>query len=98
MPAPIYLGDELGAAGYRLAGASVRTPAPHEAAAALADACRQGPLVLVSAGVAAQIAPATLQRALAAAAPLVLVVPDMQADTPLPDLAARLRAQLGFEA
>jgi len=98
LPAPIYLGDELGAAGYRLAGAQVRTPGPREAAAALADACRRAPLVLVSAGVAAQIAPAALQRALVAAAPLVLVVPDVQADTPLPDLAARLRAQLGFEA
>ena len=98
MSAPIYLGDELGAAGYRLAGAQVRTPGAGEAAAALADARARAPLVLVSARVAAQIGAATLQHALAAAAPLVLVVPDFQADTPLPDLAARLRAQLGFEA
>jgi len=96
--APIYLGDELGAAGFRLAGAQVRTPAPAAAAAALADARLNAPLVLVSASVAAHIATATLQRALAATSPLVLVVPDVRGDTPLPDLAARLRAQLGFEA
>lgn len=97
MPAPIYLGEEVGAAGYRLAGARVHTPGPREATAALADACLHAPLVLVSAGVAAQIAPAALQRALVAPAPLVLVVPDVLEDTPMPDLAARLRAQLGSE-
>ena len=98
MPAPIYLGDELGAAGYRLAGVQTRTPTATEATAALADACARAPLVLVSASIAAQVAATALQRALAATTPLVLVVPDIKADTPLPDLAARLRAQLGFEA
>ena len=98
MPAPIFLGDELAAAGYRLAGALVRTPLPAEAAAALAQACAQAPLVLVSASVAARVGAAALQRALAAAAPLVLVVPDVHGGVPLPDLAARLRAELGFEA
>jgi len=56
------------------------------------------PLVLVSAAVAAQIAEPVLREALAAPAPLVLIVPDLQGKAPLPDLAARLRAQLGFEA
>ena len=98
MPAPIFLGDELAAAGYRLAGAQVRTPSPGEAAAALAQACAQSPLVLLSADLAAQVGAAALQRALAAATPLVLVVPDIHGRVPLPDLAARLRAQLGFEA
>ena len=41
---------------------------------------------------------AVLRAALSALAPLVLVVPDLQGDVPLPDLAARLRAQLGLEA
>jgi vacuolar-type H+-ATPase subunit F/Vma7 len=98
MPAPIYLGDELSAAGYRLAGALVRTPRAGEEAAALAWARTQAPLVLVSAAVAAGIAEAVLRSALSALAPLVLIVPDLQGDVPLPDLAARLRGQLGLEA
>ena len=98
MPAPIFLGDELAAAGYRLAGAQVHTPRPGEAAAALASARSQSPLVLLTASVAAQVGAAALQRALAAPTPLVLVVPDVHGDVPLPDLAARLRAELGFEA
>jgi vacuolar-type H+-ATPase subunit F/Vma7 len=98
MSAPIYLGDELSAAGYRLAGARVRTPAAGEAAQALAWAREQAPLVLLSAAVAAQIGEAALRPALAALAPLVLIVPDPQGQAPLPDLAARLRGQLGIEA
>jgi vacuolar-type H+-ATPase subunit F/Vma7 len=96
--APIYLGDEVSAAGYRLAGARVRTPARGDARAALAHALSDAPLVLVSATVAADIGEPVLQRALAAAAPLVLVVPDVNGTTPLPDVAARMREQLGLEA
>ncbi len=98
MPAPVYLGDELSAAGYRLAGAIVRTPRAGEEAAALAWARANAPLVLLSASVAAGIAEAVLRSALSALAPLVLIVPDLQGDAPLPDLAARLRGQLGLEA
>ncbi|MDP3702585.1 MAG: hypothetical protein Q8R72_16930 [Hylemonella sp.] len=95
---PIYLGDEVSAAGYRLAGARVRTPRAGEETAALTRACAEAPLVLLSASVAGRIAGSVLGAALAALAPLVLVVPDLQGQTPLPDLATRLRAQLGLEA
>ena len=95
---PVYLGDEVSAAGYRLAGAMVRTPPAGDETAALAWARAQAPLVLVSAPVAAGIAAGALRAALAALTPLVLIVPDLCGEVPLPDLAARLRAQLGLEA
>jgi vacuolar-type H+-ATPase subunit F/Vma7 len=98
MGAPIYLGDEVSAAGYRLAGARVRTPAPGEEAEALAWARAQAPLVLLSAAVAAAIDDAALRRAMAALQPLLLIVPDLHGRAAVPDLAARLRLQLGFEA
>jgi vacuolar-type H+-ATPase subunit F/Vma7 len=98
MAAPVYLGDEVSAAGYRLAGALARIPAPGEEAAALAWARSRAPLVLLSAAVAAGIGEAALRAALSALTPLVLIVPDLQGEVPLPDLAARLRAQLGLEA
>jgi vacuolar-type H+-ATPase subunit F/Vma7 len=98
MAAPIYLGDEVSAAGWRLTGVLMRTPAAGEEAAALAWARAQAPLVLVSAAVAVGVAASTLRAAMAAPAPLVLIVPDLQGMVPLPDLAARLRAQLGLEA
>ena len=98
MTVPIYLGDEVGAAGYRLAGALVRTPAASEAPAALAWARSRAPLVLLSAAVAAQIGEGALRPALLALTPLVLIVPDSHGEVPVPDLGARLRAQLGLEA
>jgi vacuolar-type H+-ATPase subunit F/Vma7 len=97
MPAPIYLGDEVSAAGYRLAGVRVRVPEAGAEAEALERARAEAPLVLVTAGVAARIAEDDLRRAMTALAPLVLVVPDLLGETPLPDLAARLRRQLGLE-
>lgn len=97
MAAPVYLGDEVSAAGWRLAGAQVHTPAAGEEMAALERARAQAPLVLLSAALAARLGQARLRPALLALAPLVLVVPDLQGGTPLPDLAARLRTQLGLE-
>jgi vacuolar-type H+-ATPase subunit F/Vma7 len=98
MTAPIYLGDEVSAAGYRLAGALVRTPGAGEAAATLAWARSRAPLVLLSAAVAAAIDEAVLRPALSALAPLVLIVPDLHGEVPVPDLGTRLRALLGLEA
>jgi vacuolar-type H+-ATPase subunit F/Vma7 len=98
MGAPCYVGDEVTAAGFRLAGLRVRVPAPGDEAPALASACAEAPLVLVSADVAARIPESALRAAQAALAPLVLVVPDLAGATPLPDLAQRLRRQLGLEA
>jgi vacuolar-type H+-ATPase subunit F/Vma7 len=92
----VYLGDELTAAGYRLAGIDARVPAPGRESEALARATANGSLVLVGAGVASKIEPAVLQRALAAVAPPTLVVPDLSAAA-LPDIAARLRTLLGLE-
>jgi vacuolar-type H+-ATPase subunit F/Vma7 len=98
MAAAVYLGDEVSAAGYRLAGAIVATPRAGEETAALAWARARAPLVLVSSLVAQRIAEPLLRTALSTLAPLVLIVPDLQGEAPLPDLAARLRGQLGLEA
>ena len=98
MHPPIYLGDEVTAAGYRLAGVLVRVPAPGEAGAAFDEARAHAPLVLVSAAVAAHIDAAQLRSALMALQPLVVIVPDSRGEVPRPDLAARLRGQLGMEA
>lgn len=93
----IYIGDELTAAGFRLAGAQVLLPAAGEEAASLARAQRDGQLVLLSADVAARLPRELLGAALAALAPLTLVVPDLLGRQPLPDRAQRLRRRMGME-
>jgi hypothetical protein len=58
MPAPAFIGDEVSAAGFRLAGA--------------------------------------LRPILAAARPLVLLVPDVRGAIAVPDVVGPIRAQLGM--
>jgi vacuolar-type H+-ATPase subunit F/Vma7 len=93
-----YIGDEIGAAGWRLAGAVVHVPAAGAERGALDEARRQAELVLVASDVAARIEAPTLLAAVAALAPLVLVVPDTQGCVAAPDFATRLRVQLGLES
>lgn len=93
----IYIGDELTAAGFRLAGAQILLPAVGEETASLTQAQRDGQLILVSADVAARIPRQPLEAALAALAPLTLVVPDLLGRQPIPDRAQRLRRQMGME-
>lgn len=95
---PLYLGDEISAAGWRLAGVAIDVPAPGNETIALAEACAKAPLVLLSAAVAARVEPAALARAARALAPLVVVLPDPQGVAAMPDLGTRLRTQLGLEA
>lgn len=102
MTVPVYIGDEVSAAGWRLAGVRVSVPEPGSETAALASALASAPeaapLVLVSAAVAARIDAAALATAAGALSPLVLVLPDPQGEVVLPGLAGRLRTQLGLEA
>jgi vacuolar-type H+-ATPase subunit F/Vma7 len=98
MAAAVYIGDEISAAGWRLAGVRIRVPEPGDEAAALSGARAESPLVLLSAATAVHIDAAMLAAACSALEPLVVVLPDPQGEVTLPDLAGRLRTQLGLEA
>lgn len=91
-----YVGDAAQAAGFRLAGARVFSPAPGEESAALAQARASAQVVLLAAEVAAALPRAELLQAQAALQPLLAIVPQGEALCPL-DPAERVRAQLGLE-
>jgi vacuolar-type H+-ATPase subunit F/Vma7 len=94
-----YIGDEVTAAGYRLAGAEVRVPAPSEVGEALRRACADGAdMILLSAALAPQVEPGELSAALIAEAPLVAIVPDVFGRCPPPDVARDVRLALGIES
>lgn len=95
MGAPVFIGDEVSAGGYRLGGAHVRTPSAEEAEAVFNAARREHDLVLLSVEVARMLPPAQLNAALRELQPLVLVVPDARERFPMRDLATRLRTTLG---
>lgn len=98
MSRAVYIGDEIAAAGYALAGLEVLTPESGAEAAALVAARSRAPLVLISAEAASRIAPPVLEAALAALTPITVVVPDLHDRHPWPDPSARLARELGVES
>lgn len=98
MACPVFIGDEVAAAGFRLAGAEVRVATPGGEAAALDSARASATLVMIDAAVATRLPPEVLRAAMRATAPLTVVVPDLQGEFDYPDLAARLHRQLGIDA
>jgi vacuolar-type H+-ATPase subunit F/Vma7 len=97
MRPPIYIGDEVNGAAFRLAGLDVRIAGANEVASTLEAAQSQTELVLVSAAAAAELPESQLAAALAAQSPLTVVVPDPVGNAPVPELAKRLRRHLGME-
>jgi len=94
----VYLGDELSAAGFRLAGVDARVPSAGAEADCLNAAMRQAQVVLLGMRCAASIPAAVLEPALASRSPLVMVVPDLNGKRPSIDSASRVRRLLGVEA
>jgi len=92
----VFLGSEAGAAAFRLAGVDARIAVDGEEGVALARARDGTELVIVEASVAARIPSNQWRAALVEAPPLVAVIPDVAGTAPIPDLAARLRRQLGL--
>lgn len=95
MTVPVYIGDAVTAAGYRLAGLRVHVPNTFDIHTEIEQACKGAPLVLLGADLASQLPVAELDRLLSRVTPAVVVVPDVRGQALLPDLAIRLRQQLG---
>jgi len=92
---PVYIGDAVSAAGFRLAGLRIHVPDTTELVMQIEQAATDASLVLLGADLAAQLPVAELDRLLSAVTPAVVVVPDVRGQADLPDLANRLRQQLG---
>ena len=95
MPAPVYIGDEVSAAGFRLAGLRVLAPPADAVVQALEQLPHETPLVLLDARLARQIPARILDGLLAGFAPRIVIVPAVYGDAGLPDLTSRIRRQLG---
>ncbi|HKJ10730.1 MAG TPA: Vacuolar H+transporting two-sector ATPase F subunit [Gammaproteobacteria bacterium] len=99
MAAPLFIGDPLTAAGYRLAGARVHLAAgDDDPAALLAWGLEQTGLLILGADFAQRLPEPELRAALRHRRTLVVTVPDAGGHAAPPDLAAWLRGQLGVGA
>ena len=97
MPAPVFIGDEVTAAAYRLAGARIVDPEPHNVDQALVTALSESDYVLLTAEVAASVSPPALEAALAGEEAMVLIVPDVIGGSRPPDLGKEAERALGIE-
>lgn len=97
MGPPVFIGDEVTAAGFRLAGARVVVPETAAVPEVFERARAEAELVLITAGCARILPAQTLTPALHALHPLVLIVADARDAVPVPDLEAHVRRVLGLE-
>lgn len=102
MRAPIAIADEITAAGLRLAGVETVVFAAGELAQppeslwrAFDAACRDAPLVILTAELARHLPRARLAAALEADVPLLAVIPDIEERSLAPDVVAELDRALG---
>lgn len=98
MGAAIFIGDELSASGFRLAGIEAVVPKPDAIGPAFADARARGSLIIVTAELARRLPPPLLEAAMLAETPALAIIPDVTFRTVPADLTRRLRSVLGIEA
>ena len=96
MQAPVFIGDQLSAAGFHLGGAVVKTPAAGSEEAVFRNALVESELVMVTAEIASGLPRGLLDEAMLQNNPLVIVIPDVRKQQQPVDIADELRRQLGM--
>ena len=96
MTAPVFIGDEISAAGFRLAGVRIRTPQPEDLLRVIEWACSNTSLILITSEFAAMLPANEYERFVSQESPAFLVVSDVRAKSTVEDLDTRLRTQLGI--
>lgn len=91
----VFIGDELTASAWRLAGISIRITAPEHVERVLDELPADTRLVLLASPHAAALHPPALADMIRKAEPALAIVPDAANSTGLPDVAIRLRRTLG---
>jgi vacuolar-type H+-ATPase subunit F/Vma7 len=95
MDQPLFLGDPVTGAGFRLAGFATVTPDDEAVTAEFLAALERAPLVAVSRDLAERISPSVLRDAIARADPPVSIVADVMG--PPRSLSGQVRRALGVE-
>lgn len=95
MKSPAFIGDEVTAAAFRLAGLTVHVPESGDTQATFRRALETSSLVLITVQAAGRVGPGAMDRAVRRAAPPVAVVESAVSEDAPPDLERFVRATLG---
>ncbi|MEZ5716298.1 MAG: V-type ATP synthase subunit F [Paracoccaceae bacterium] len=97
MQETLFIGDEVTAAAFRLAGVETRVAAPDEAAQVLAAELARRRVILLTNELARALPRAMMDRVLQSVEPVVTILPDLRGRAGALDLEARVRRELGIE-
>lgn len=95
---PLFIGDEVTAAAYRLVGLRTRIADKDTVATIFEEALEDTELVLITAACAAELPTGRIGSAMRTGEPLVLIVPDAANRVAPPDLGREVDHVLGIEA
>ena len=95
MPAPLFIGDEISAAGFRLAGVRIRTPGEDELQQVLTWARNNATFIMITSDYLSLLGKAERDALLRQEFPPVVEVPDMRTQVAALDLAHQFRSKLG---
>jgi len=93
----LFIGDEISAAGFRLAGLDVLVPESGEEKYILDKINKNTDFIIITAQIAAAVPQHTMDHLMQIDRPLLLVITDMRNHMSSPDLALSLRSQLGMK-
>ncbi|MDQ2092191.1 V-type ATP synthase subunit F [Marimonas arenosa] len=93
----LFIGDEVTAAGFRLAGVDTRVAAPGEAAELVTAEMPQRRVILLTTELGQALPKAVMDRLQQSAEPVVVFLPDLPGRAGALDLEARVRRELGIE-
>ena len=93
----LFIGDEVTAAGFRMAGVEARVVAGPESTAIVAEELKRRRVIVMTTGVGKALPGPMFERLLQSVEPLVALVPDLRGHDGALDLEARVRRELGIE-
>ncbi len=92
----VFIGDEVSAAGFRLAGMTCHSPAPEQVTALFQHVRGEAGLILITAEYAGHVPEGLLAEAQREQRPLLLVMADIRGRVPPVDIVSALKRQLGL--
>jgi len=92
----VFIGDELSAAGFRLAGLEIRTPVEGHERETVESLIDEVELMVLTADIAAKLPIDRWEQWLAASRPLLVVIPDVRGRQEPEDFTEAIRSHLGI--
>ena len=96
MPVIEFIGDEIGAAGFRLCGVDVHIAGKHNALSLVKQACERASLVLLGSNTASYINNKELDALMLSIQPPIMIVPDAGELQGVADITSLIYKQLGM--